>query len=360
MILTINPWSSSIKYNLYNQNDLLFWAIIDIKDKKSFEKPIENIISHIRSQDFDINLIKKIWFRIVHWWPKYRKTTKVTSKFLKDFKDLIQYAPIHNSIAYKCLLDANKHFKKVDIYAIFDTSFHNTMLDENKYYSIPRDFSDKYWILKYWFHGISYEYLLWRLTDDNDIKNKKIIICHLWSGCSVCAIRDWKSIDTSMWFTPVSWIMSSKRSWDLDPSIITFLIKKWLKVEEIDDLINNKSWLEWLSWSRDMKTILEKESKWEKIAVFTVNKFVLDVQKTIWAYIAEMWWFDILVFSGGIGEWSAYLRERICEKFGFIDLKIDGVRNVENEQWRISSKSSMVLVFMLKTNEQEQMFRMIS
>ncbi len=357
MILIINPWSSSIKYNLYKNSWLLLkWWNIDIKDKKNYASPIKEIASKID----DINSISKIAFRVVHWWQKHRNTTKVTDKFIEDFKDLIIYAPIHNDIAYKCIKKARSVFYWSDIYAIFDTSFHKDLLKENKYYALPKDFSDKYWILKYWFHWISYEYLYEKLSKQEDVKKKKIIICHLWSGCSVCAIKDWKSIDTSMWFTPVSWIMSSKRSWDIDPSIILFLIKKWLKIVEVNDLINNNSGLEWLSWNRDMKSLLMQESKWNEIAVFTINKFVLDVQKTIWSYIAEMWDIDILVFSGGIGEWSAYLRKRICENFWYMNLRLNDKINDLNNEWLISNEDSWVRVFMLNTDEQEQMYKMIS
>ena len=371
MILIINPWSSSVKYSLYKNNwpwdtqgQLLFWWVIDIKNIKKFANPIENIYKDLASFEKDksesiISEIKKIWFRVVHWANKYIKSTRINNKFISDFKNLISFAPFHNKKAFECIVQAKKTFKKANMYAIFDTSFHSTILKENKYYAFPMDFSKKHSIQKYWFHGISYEYLVSEIWKRENIKNKKIIICHLWSWCSISAIKNSKSVDVSMWFTPVSWIMSSKRTGDFDPSIIIHLLSKWIKLSKIEDIINNKSWLLWLSWTSDMKSILNKSKEGDLSAIFTVNKFVLDIQKYIWSFVWELWWLDFLIFSWWIGEWSSYIRELVVNNFDFLNLKIDKRKNNSNKQWLISSRSSKIKIYMLKTNEEEQMCRLI-
>lgn len=353
MLLIINTWSSSLKFSLFNEKKEKIFS----KNLKIDENYISKIVEEIEKNWVKKEEIKKIWFRIVHWGNLFFEPTKINENFLEKFKTILDLAPFHNPKALEVIQNINKTFLNSKKIAVFDTEFHKNIPEKNKIYSIPTEISEKYWIHKFWFHWISYDFLSKKLNEKYEkIENKKIVICHLWSWSSVCAIKNWKSFDTSMWFTPVSGLNMSTRSWDIWAWVIFYLLKKWYKTEEIEKILNFDSWLKWITWENDMKKILKNSSFWDEKCKLAENIFISSVKKYIWKYSAEMWWIDILVFSWGIWEKSFYLREKICENMEFMWIKINKEKNLKNEEWNLSFSKIWVRIFMLKTDEESLIF----
>lgn len=355
MILIINTWSSSIKFSLFNKS----WAELFCKNIWINEDYIQAIFQELEKINLDKNEVKKIWFRIVHWWNIFFKPTEINEQFIEKFKKLLDLAPFHNPQALEVIEKIEKEFTWIKKFAVFDTEFHKNIPKENKNYSIPLEISEKYWIHKFWFHWISYEFILNKIKKQKDVSDKKIIICHLWSGSSICTIKDWKSFDTSMWFTPVSWLNMSTRSWDIWAWVIFYLLKKWYPTEELEKMLNFQSWLKWISWESDMKTLLDKWEKWDEKCKLAEKIYINSVKKYIWKYSAEMWWLDILIFTWGIWEQSFYLREKICENMEFMWIKINKEKNLKNKEWNISFSNIWAEVLILKTDEQRMIFEKI-
>jgi acetate kinase len=241
--------------------------------------------------------------------------------------------------------------------AVFDTAFHQNMEKENFLYPIPYKYYQKYKIRKYWFHGISHDYVsksACKILNLN-IKKQKIISCHIWNGASITAIKNWKVIDTSMWMTPLAWLMMWTRCWDIDPAIIEFISKKdYITTEEIGIILNEKSWLLWISeTSSDMREILEWENKWDEMSKLAINMYINRIIKYIWSYIALIWWLDILIFTAWIWENSRIIRRKIIKKLWYFNIKLDN-KNKKNTwtEWIISDKNSKVKVMVIPTKEE--------
>jgi len=155
-----------------------------------------------------------------------------------------------------------------------------------------------------------------------------------------------------MWFTPVSWLNMSTRSWDIWAWVIFYLLKKWYKTEELEKILNFDSWLKWISWESDMKKLLDKSFAWDKKCKLAEDIFINSVKKYIWKYSAEMWWVDVLIFSWGIWEQSFYLRGKICENLEFMWIKIDKEKNLKNKEGNLSFWKIWTRIYMIKTDEE--------
>lgn len=346
MYLIINPWSATIKYSVINKWEILYLWVIQISDDAFNKGPIEYIYKDLLSKGYSD--IYAIWFRVVHWWPKYSKPCLIDPIFLKNLHNMINLAPYHNRKAYECIAESLEIYWSVRKFAVFDTSFHSSIPQLNNTYAIPAELSAKFGIRKYWFHWISCEYLV------NKVKVKypylakwRIIICHLWSWCSITAVKWWKSFNTSMWLTPVSWMISDKRSWTIDPSIPILLARQGYSIDEIELILNSKSWLLWLSGQRSMKAIIE-----QGISPFTIDFFVNQIIGFIWEYYFEMQGVDAICFSWWIGEASSIIREKVCRRLYFNWVRLSSAKNHSNTEWIISTKSSQIAILMLKTNEE--------
>ncbi|MCK5764066.1 MAG: acetate/propionate family kinase, partial [Clostridiales bacterium] len=240
---------------------------------------------------------------------------------------------------------------------VFDTAFHQTMPKESYIYPLPYEYYKKYGLRRYGFHGTSHRYVSARAAEvvGMDYNNMKIITCHLGNGASVAAIKDGKSVATSMGFTPLEGLAMGTRTGDMDPAIVTFLMgKENLTIKEMDNILNKKSGVLGISGvSSDFRDIENAADEGNERAKLAIDIFRVRVKKYIAAYAAVMGGVDVVVFTAGLGENSPVDRKSICEGLEFMGIKIDDeANNVRGKDAIISSEDSKVKVLLVPTNEE--------
>ncbi len=297
-----------------------------------------------------------IGHRVVHGGEKYTKPIRIDTKVLNEIKKLSPLAPLHNPINLKGIQACKKILPRVKQTAVFDTAYHQT-LDEKAYlYAIPRELHTKHGIRKYGFHGTSHKYV----TNETikRLKNKtglKIITCHFGNGSSITASVSGKAIDTSLGYTPVDGIPMGTRSGSIDPIIPLKIqqLKKWTPAK-VDEFLNRECGLKGLSGiSSDMREIYAESLEKNPDAILTIDHLAFHAAKYIGSYVAAMDGLDALVFTAGMGEKAFYVREKICEHFSYLGLKLDKTKNKQCKEL-ISSKSSKIKVFVIPTDEEYQ------
>jgi acetate kinase len=376
MILAINGGSSSIKFALFKTGNslkqLFNGAIENIGTQKAtlnFSNTIDqqkNIID-IEAADHDqaanhlidwlekqehFDSIKAIGHRIVHGMD-HTEPELVTDDLLNELKKISAFDPEHLPEEIKLIETFSKRYPALKQVACFDTSFHTSMPPVAKLLSIPRRYY-KMGIQRYGFHGLSYAYLMQELERiaGNKSAKRKIILAHLGNGASVAAVKDGKSIDTSMGFTPTSGLPMGTRTGDLDPGVAWYLMKyERLDPKEFNHLINHESGLLGISeTSADMRELMKIEDRDERAAE-AIELFCYQTKKWIGSFAAVLGGLDVLVFSGGIGENSPDVRSRIGSNLEFPGIELDKIKNINN-QTIISADTSKVNVYVIKTNEE--------
>jgi acetate kinase len=382
-ILIINGGSSSIKFALYSMDEnpnIIFSGQIKRIGLDNPEFSVTNSISNeknnfeINASDFKeaagffIDWLKKqnefdkvtcIGHRIVHG-MKHTEPELISQELLDELHRISAYDPDHLPQEIEMIEIFRKRYPKLPQLAFFDTSFHAGMPRMAKLLPLPRRY-DAMGIQRYGFHGLSYAYLMEELTRiaGNEIAKGKIILAHLGNGASLAAVKNGRSIDTSMGFTPTSGLVMSTRTGDLDPGVAWFLMQsEKLNPEQFNDLINHQSGLLGISeTSSDMQDLLEHQHK-DNRAAEAIELFCYQTKKWIGSFAAVLEGLDTLVFSGGIGENAAEVRSRICKGLQFLGIEIDEKRNTENEEI-ISTGKSKVTVRVIKTNEELMIARMV-
>lgn len=240
---------------------------------------------------------------------------------------------------------------------VFDTAFHQTLEPKAYMYAIPYEYYEKYKIRKYGFHGTSHKFVSQRVAEvmNKPIEDLKIITCHLGQGASLCAVKNGKSVDTSMGLTPLAGVPMGSRSGDIDPSIVTFLMEKeGLSAKEMDNILNKKSGKLGLSGiSADDRDIEKEIPNGNKRAELAIDNFVYQVVGYIGRFVAQMNGVDVITFAGGVGENGIDVREQICEYLEFLGVKINKeANNCRGKEVEISTSDSKVKVFVIPTNEE--------
>ncbi len=301
--------------------------------------------------------ISAIGHRLVHGGEKIAESVKIDENVIDVLKEYTDLAPLHNPACILGIEACQKVMPGKPMVGVFDTAFHQTIAKEKYIYPIPYEYYKKYGVRKYGFHGTSHMYVSQRLLEleNKDSKNLKIITCHLGQGASVCAIKDGKSIDTTMGLTPLGGIPMVTRSGDLDPSVITYLMKKeCLKPEEIETILNKESGLSAISGMvPDFREIEEASNTNNEMAKIAIDEFNYAIAGYIAKYAVALNGVDYIVFTGGIGENQINIRKGICEKLEFMGVKIDlEENNVRGEEKVISTPDSKVKVYIIPTNEE--------
>jgi len=289
--------------------------------------------------------------RLVHGGTKYAQPERITPQFLSDVEQLVPLDPDHMPAAIRGIKFIAERFPELPQVACFDTAFHRSLPKVARMYALPRAFYDQ-GIVRYGFHGLSYECIMRELqTLEGERSNGRVIIAHLGSGVSLVAVKDGKSVDTSMGFTPLEGLVMSTRSGDVDPGALLYLLEqKKVAAKELDTILNKKSGLLGVSTkSGDMRVLLNKMQK-DPRAEEAVDLFCYRVKKYIGAYAAVLGGLDLLVFAGGIGEHAPAVRERICDGLDFLGVRLDGPGNDANAAL-ISAAQSRVKVRVINTNE---------
>jgi acetate kinase len=319
-ILVLNPGSSSMKTATYA------------------------IPGEERVEEADVDAVG---IRVVHGGSRFETPAIVDDVVLDEIRKLSALAPLHNPLAVKAIEDVRGQRNGVPIVAVFDTAFHRTLPDVASRYAIPQDLG----IRRYGFHGISYSYVSKRLQALN--AGDKLIVAHLGNGASVCAIRGGRSIDTSMGFTPMEGLVMGTRAGDLDPGAILYLLRNGHS--DLDDLLNHQSGLRGLSGiSGDVR---ELEVSSDPNAQLALDVFAYRAAKYIASYCAALNGVDAIAFTAGIGEHSASMRQRICDRLAFLDVILDDAANraPRTDERRISA--GRVGVWVIPTNEELEIAR---
>ena len=238
---------------------------------------------------------------------------------------------------------------------VVDTAFHQTMEPEHFLYPVPYEWYEKYGVRRYGFHGTSHRYVYQEICKYLNNDKLKAITCHIGNGWSITAVDAWKVIETSMWFTPLAWIMMGSRSWDIDPSILEFICnKKWITVWEATNELNKKSWRLWVSWiSSDSRDIENAVKEGNERAILAQNIYVQKIANYIAMYNNMLNWADVIVMTAGVGENSITTRKMIWERITSLGIKIDEQKNDFRWEFRlISTDDSKIPVYVIPTNEE--------
>lgn len=383
-ILVLNCGSSSLKYQLFNMDDEKVLAqgiaeriglnesILTHKTRngdkhkinlnfKNHKEALNKILELLTSKEYGVlkslNEIDAVGHRVVHGGEKYSKAVLVNEDVKKSIKELFSLAPLHNPANLIGIEVCEELMKNVPMVALFDTAFHQSMNSEEFLYAIPYELYEENGIRKYGFHGSSHKYVSEKAAEiaKKDIKNLKIISCHLGNGASLCAIKNGKSFDTTMGFSPLDGLVMGTRCGSIDPSIPLYLIKNnKLSVEEVDNILNKKSGVLGISSvSSDFRDIEDEAKKGNKKASLALDIFHYRIKKQIGAYIAALNGVDIIIFTAGVGENGPETREAILKDMDFFGIILDKEKNkVRGKIQEISAKNSKVKVFVIPTNEE--------
>ncbi len=338
------------------------------KPVKSHREAVDMILRWIISPDSKIESIKSlsdihaVGHRVVHGGEDFTKSVKITPDVIRGIEDNIELAPLHNPANLKGIKAVTELLgENIPQVAVFDTAFHSTMPATSYLYGLPYQLYRRYKIRRYGFHGTSHRYIAYRYRREVDEtrENVNIISMHLGNGASVCAIHHGASIDTSMGFTPLEGLVMGTRAGDMDPSILEFLYhKEGFTFAEMDNLLNKRSGLLGISGlTHDMRELLEEEEEnQDRRATLAIDMFCKRVRKYIGSYFVEMEGnVEAIVFTGGIGENAALIRERICNGLESIGLKFDKKRNNKifgGKSGLISTDDSALKAWVFPTNEE--------
>lgn len=347
VILVINAGSSSIKYKLFNADDfaLLKNEKIEIKGGVGYDQAFDDIIRLID----DYNVVG-VGHRVVHGGQHYSGPQKITSTVYTDLEKLTPLAPLHQPHNLKPIEKIMNGYPDMAQVACFDTSFHRTMPRLSEIYPIPRDLTDD-GIIKYGFHGTSYEYISSVLADYTDELTAKgrVIVAHLGNGASMCAMKDGKSVATTMGFTPLDGLMMGTRSGSIDPGMAFYLIEeKGMDSDKVSHTFRKESGLKGVSGiSSDMRDLLQSNDPAAKEAV---DLFCLQAAKQAASLAVDLGGLDTIVFTAGIGENAPVIREKICEHLTHLGVAVDIDTN-DNNETSVHNKNSKVDVYVIPTNE---------
>ncbi|NSW44921.1 MAG: acetate kinase [Bacteroidales bacterium] len=385
-VLVLNCGSSSIKYQLLDMSgepDVLAKGLLErigLKDSelghqakgKDKVKWVRDIPSHTEGIDWilktlvdkeygvltNLNEIAAVGHRVAHGGENFTQSALITEKTKKDIEACIELAPLHNPANLKGILAMEKLLPGVPMVAVFDTSFHQTMPAEAYMYPIPYEYYEKYKIRRYAFHGTSHKYVAQKACKmlGLDFNKINIITCHLGNGASVAAIKQGKSIDSSMGFTPVEGLMMGTRVGDVDAGVLLFLMdKEKLDCNGLNNVINKKSGVLGISGiSMDMRDLHAAMEQGNKRAELALKMYAYRVKKYIGAYAAALGGVDLIIFTGGIGENDYIIRRWSCEGLEFMGVKFDKDKNcgVKGKDVVISTDDSKVKVMAVTTNEE--------
>lgn len=375
-ILTINSGSSSIKFALYAADENLkkifsgeikriglsnpeFRVTNPITNEKNeilinatnFKGAAEVLVEWLKKQT-SFGQVSYIGHRIVHG-MEHTRPEMIDEKLIEELRAISKYDPDHLPAEIELIELFKKQFPEINQFACFDTSFHTGMPRVAKILPIPRRFINA-GIQRYGFHGLSYTYLMEALKNKEGSQKSegRIILAHLGNGASLAAVKDGKSLDTTMGFTPAGGLVMSARPGDLDPGIIWYLVQnEKLSAGQLSHLINHECGLLGVSGTTsDMQDLLQKENE-DARAAEAVDLFCYSIKKWIGAYAAVLNGLDTLVFSGGIGENAPVIRSRICQGFDYLDMEIDEVKNKKNATI-ISTVKSKVSVYVIPIDEE--------
>jgi acetate kinase len=346
-VLVVNAGSSTIKYGLYRADDLMLIERKNIEVSKvgGYDAAFQQVLDVIAA-----NNVTSVGHRVVHGGRDYAAPQKIDAKVFADLEKLAPLAPLHqphNLKGIKLIADKYPDLPQV---ASFDTAFHRTQAKLNQMYALPRKLTDE-GIIRYGFHGLSYEYIASKLPDVANAKTAKgrVIVAHLGNGASMMAMKDGKSVATTMGFTPVDGLMMGTRAGATDPGILLYLLEQGETVKGLSDIFQKQSGLKGVSGiTEDVRTLLASDKPEAKEAI---DLFCLYAARQAASLTVDLGGVDAIVFTGGIGENSGIIREKILSQLAHLGVKTDAPANDGNKP-AIHAADSTVKVYVIKTDEE--------
>lgn len=383
-ILVLNCGSSSVKYKLIEikANKVLAEGGIEkiglpdafIKFKFGNEKiqqdldindhvgAIKSILDNLTSKEYgcikDFKEIDAVGHRVVHGGEKFNKSVLINDEVIAKIKECYGIAPLHNPVNMAGIDAINEVLPEVPQVGVFDTAFHQTMPAKSYMYALPYKYYAEDGVRRYGFHGTSHRYVSQRVCEFLGVepKGKKIITCHVGNGGSITAVKDGKSIDTSMGLTPTEGLMMGTRCGDVDPGALIFLMDKHkLSSKDMLNMVNKESGLAGISGvSSDMREITVAAKQGNEKAILSLEMYEQRITKYVGAFAAEMGGVDIIVFTGGVGEHQSSTRANVCNPLRFMGVEIDDAANDANngDEGIISTPNSAVKVVVIPTDEE--------
>lgn len=383
-ILVLNCGSSSVKYKLIEikANKVLAEGGIEkiglpdafIKFKFGNEKiqqdldindhvgAIKSILDNLTSKEYgcikDFKEIDAVGHRVVHGGEKFNKSVLINDEVIAKIKECYGIAPLHNPVNMAGIDAINEVLPEVPQVGVFDTAFHQTMPAKSYMYALPYKYYAEDGVRRYGFHGTSHRYVSQRVCEFLGVepKGKKIITCHVGNGGSITAVKDGKSIDTSMGLTPTEGLMMGTRCGDVDPGALIFLMDKHnLSSKDMLNMVNKESGLAGVSGvSSDMREITAAAKQGNEKAILSLEMYEQRITKYIGAFAVEMGGVDIIVFTGGVGEHQSSTRANVCKPLRFMGVEIDDAANDANngDEGIISTPNSAVKVVVIPTDEE--------
>ncbi|MBS6599647.1 MAG: acetate/propionate family kinase [Clostridium sp.] len=383
-ILVINCGSSSLKYQLINMENegVLAQGLVErigiegsiLTQKVNGEKyiikePMENhkdaiklvleaLVDEKHGVIKNMDEISAVGHRVVHGGEKYSKSVLVDEDVMAYLEECVKLAPLHNRPNIIGIEACKALMPNTPMAVVFDTAFHGTMPKEAYSYALPYELYKENGIRKYGFHGTSHKYVSGKVAEvlGKDIKDLKIVTCHLGNGVSLTAVKNGKSIDTTMGFTPLAGMPMGTRSGDIDPAIVIYLIKELgYSVDEVNEILNKKSGILGISGlSSDFRDVRDAAyKKGDERSLLAIDIYTYKIRTQIGAYAAAMGGLDVIVFTAGIGENADMIREGCLKNLEFLGVYLDKEKNKQNgEIAEISKDDSKVKVFVIPTNEE--------
>lgn len=383
-ILVLNCGSSSVKYKLIEikANKVLAEGGIEkiglpdafIKFKFGNEKiqqdldindhvgAIKSILDNLTSKEYgcikDFKEIDAVGHRVVHGGEKFNKSVLINDEVIAKIKECYGIAPLHNPVNMAGIDAINEVLPEVPQVGVFDTAFHQTMPAKSYMYALPYKYYAEDGVRRYGFHGTSHRYVSQRVCEFLGVEpiGKKIITCHVGNGGSITAVKDGKSIDTSMGLTPTEGLMMGTRCGDVDPGALIFLMDKHnLSSKDMLNMVNKESGLAGISGvSSDMREITAAAKQGNEKAILSLEMYEQRITKYVGAFAAEMGGVDIIVFTGGVGEHQSSTRANVCNPLRFMGVAIDDAANDANngDEGIISTPNSAVKVVVIPTDEE--------
>ena len=384
-VLVINCGSSSLKYQLIDMvnEEALAQGLVErigiegsvltqkvegkdkyivkeqMKDHKdAIRLVLEALVDENNGVIKSMDEISAVGHRVVHGGEKYKESVVINDEVKANIEECFKLAPLHNPANMIGIKACEELMPNTPMVAVFDTAFHGTMPEDAYLYALPYELYEKDGIRKYGFHGTSHKYVSQTCAEvmGRDIKDLKIITCHLGNGASLCAVKNGVSVDTSMGFTPLEGVAMGTRCGNIDPAIVTFLMKEeGLSVDEVNDLLNKKSGVLGISGiSSDFRDIEDAAfNKGNRRAQLALRIFEYKIRTTIGAYAAAMGGVDAIVFTAGVGENGPETREKCLEGLEFLGVEIDReANNVRGKVREISKAGCKVKAFVIPTNEE--------
>jgi len=350
-ILIVNMGSSSLKWVVLDadteriqQQDEAHW---DAAEGGPHQRELEIVLGQIQSVD-------AVGHRVVHGGMRFTEPVIINDDVRREINDLAELAPLHNPAALAGIDAATRRFPHVPQVATFDTAFHASMPESARVYPLPWEWTTSWGLRRFGFHGLSVAYAVGRARELLGRSPRRVVVCHLGAGCSITAVADGHSIDTSMGFTPLEGVMMAQRSGSVDPGLLLYLMtRRGVPVETLEHALNEQSGLFGVSGvSADLRQVQAAADAGHERATLAIEIFVRRIVGCIGAMVAVLGGLDALVFTGGIGEHSARVRKAVCEAFEYLGVRLDLPSNeVGASDSDIAHTSSVVRVLVVSARE---------